>query len=258
MRKTRAESQQKLVNSITQSENGAQEREPLWEDLRSYSTQMAGPWIVCGDFNSILNVGERIGGAVVTRAEMASMRDIVEYNQLQELKLNRAYYTWNNKHEASSKVYSKLDRNGPRQKRNVKKESIDLIKARDMYLAHKAKETWVKEGDSNTTFFHSTITRRRTRNRVFQIKDQHINLCCTPETVKLAFEQYYIELLGTSKQVKPIHCGVVSTCNCLSSEHKIILSATVTDEEIKQAMFSIDGTESPGPDGYGSQFLKDA
>ncbi|XP_074267063.1 uncharacterized protein LOC141590365 [Silene latifolia] len=36
------------------------------------------------------------------------------------------------------------------------------------------------------------------------------------------------------------------------------MTAPVTDEEIKQAMFSIDSNKSPGPDGYGSQFFKDA
>ncbi|XP_074299195.1 uncharacterized protein LOC141630247 [Silene latifolia] len=90
--------------------NKAHEREPLWEDLRGYSSCVNGPWMVCGDFNSIMNVGERIGGAAVTRAEMAPMRDAVDFCQLQELKVSGSYYTWNNKHEVSSKVYSKLDR----------------------------------------------------------------------------------------------------------------------------------------------------
>ena len=41
-----------------------------------------------------------------------------------------------------------------------------------------------------------------------------------------------------------------------SSEHLDILNSRITHEEIKSAMFSIDDTKAPGPDGFSSLFFK--
>ncbi|XP_074283240.1 uncharacterized protein LOC141607790 [Silene latifolia] len=52
----------------------------------------------------------RIGGAEVTWAEMAPMRKMIDDCQLQEMKCSGSFYTWNNKHEDVTKVYSRIDR----------------------------------------------------------------------------------------------------------------------------------------------------
>ncbi|XP_074265884.1 uncharacterized protein LOC141588336 [Silene latifolia] len=90
--------------------NKIQERESLWESIKGYSVSVVGPWLVCGDFNSITSVDERIGGADVTWAEIAPMRSMMSGCNLYELKVTGSYYTWNNKHENDTKVYSRLDR----------------------------------------------------------------------------------------------------------------------------------------------------
>ena len=43
-----------------------------------------------------------------------------------------------------------------------------------------------------------------------------------------------------------------------SSEHPDILNSRITQEEIKNALFSIDDTKAPGPDGFSSLFFKRA
>ncbi|XP_074298451.1 uncharacterized protein LOC141629330 [Silene latifolia] len=327
--------------------NKIQERESLLESLKGYSVSVASPWLVCGDFNSIISVDERIGGADVTWAEIAPMRSMMSDCNLHELKVTGSYYTWNNKHENDTKVYSRLDRvivnddwilsypdsmarfctkglydhcpcvinlteNHIRKKSafkyfnmwsmaanfsevvkegwncdiqstpmfrvvkklkglkkklknldreqfsdienlthvtelslkhfqdqlskdplnpelcNAKREGaqdlVNLTKARNSFLAQKAKENWVKNGDENTAFFHASIKRRRAFNRVYHIKDNEGKLCTTPQGIKSAFEEYYIGLLGSSTEVTPIHKGVIRN----------------------------------GPDGYSSQFFKDS
>ncbi|XP_074291816.1 uncharacterized protein LOC141618621 [Silene latifolia] len=133
-----------------------------------------------------------------------------------------------------------------------------LIKARNSYLTQKAKESWVREGDANTSFFHSSIKKRRMRNRVYNVKDMDVNLCSTPEEIKTAFEKYYLKLLGTSNPVQPVSKKVIKTGKILTMIHQNILLKLVTDDEIKVAMFSIPGALPPGPDGFYSKFLKDS
>ncbi|XP_074278270.1 uncharacterized protein LOC141601863 [Silene latifolia] len=90
--------------------NKLQERESLWERLKCYALQCDGSWVVCGDFNNIVSVDERIGGTEVTWAEMAPMRTMMSDCNLFEPKVKCSFYTWNNKHEADTKVYSRLDK----------------------------------------------------------------------------------------------------------------------------------------------------
>ncbi|XP_074300092.1 uncharacterized protein LOC141631303 [Silene latifolia] len=90
--------------------NKAAERIPLWDSLRNYHSMIQGPWIVAGDFNSVMEVNERIGRAPISHAEIKPMLQTIQDCQLSDLSAKGAFFTWNNKHEHQSKVYSRLDR----------------------------------------------------------------------------------------------------------------------------------------------------
>ena len=47
---------------------------PLWSHLNGISSSICGPWIVAGDFNTILNKYEKIGGAKNTLAGCTKFR----------------------------------------------------------------------------------------------------------------------------------------------------------------------------------------
>ncbi|MDV3201134.1 MAG: hypothetical protein Q8877_02980 [Sweet potato little leaf phytoplasma] len=51
--------------------------------------------------------------------------------------------------------------------------------------------------------------------------------------------------------------NVINQGKTLSPEQQFSLLSPVTDEEIKNAMFSIGIDKAPGPDGYGSGFFRD-
>ncbi|KAL9239019.1 hypothetical protein vseg_013378 [Gypsophila vaccaria] len=51
---------------------------------------------------------------------------------------------------------------------------------------------------------------------------------------------------------------VVRREKCCTEEHWEILHTPVTIDEIKHSLFSIPANKSPGPDGFTSQFFKDA
>ncbi|XP_074277916.1 uncharacterized protein LOC141601525 [Silene latifolia] len=73
-----------------------------------------------------------------------------------------------------------------------------------------------------------------------------------------AFLDYYKSPLGTSLPTKPVHSPTVRTGKLVTDDHRNILLAAVTPAEIKECMFAISSTKSPGPDGYNSQFFKDS
>ncbi|XP_074300572.1 uncharacterized protein LOC141631849 [Silene latifolia] len=90
--------------------NQLNERDDLWNSLRRYHGRVDGPWLVGGDFNSVMASDERIGGAPVTSAEIRPMVQTVQDYNLVDLSAQGAFYTWSNKHEKEIRVYSRIDR----------------------------------------------------------------------------------------------------------------------------------------------------
>ncbi|XP_056689967.1 uncharacterized protein [Spinacia oleracea] len=87
--------------------NESQKREKLWKDVKDLNTQDA--WILCGDLNCVMNVGERIG-ALVKSMEMVDSCECMQHCQLEDIKSVGNFYTWNNKQSGSARVFSKIER----------------------------------------------------------------------------------------------------------------------------------------------------
>ncbi|XP_074303192.1 uncharacterized protein LOC141637602 [Silene latifolia] len=81
----------------------------LWNKLKQLRLQINGPWRVCGDFNTILDYNERLGRPVLW-SEVAEFRQCVDNCDITDLQAQGSFFTWNNKHEPSSRVFSRIDR----------------------------------------------------------------------------------------------------------------------------------------------------
>lgn len=79
----------------------------LWEDIKSL--HIVDPWILCGDFNCIMNNEERIGSQV-REIEMRDMRECMTFYTMEDVKSSGNFFTWNNKQQGMARVFSKLDR----------------------------------------------------------------------------------------------------------------------------------------------------
>lgn len=78
--------------------NSRVERKELWKFLEMLTMGCNDPWLVMGDFNSILNLDDRKGGSPVC----------VTTCELLELPPQGNRYTWSDKH-GIDRVYSKID-----------------------------------------------------------------------------------------------------------------------------------------------------
>ncbi|XP_074305588.1 uncharacterized protein LOC141640806 [Silene latifolia] len=86
-----------------------QERKVLWSKLCSFASLIQGPWIICGDFNTVLKHAERLGDQS-TEEEMTDFQDCIDMCGVLDIAAMGSYFTWNNKQEPSTRVYSRLDR----------------------------------------------------------------------------------------------------------------------------------------------------
>ncbi|XP_074265937.1 uncharacterized protein LOC141588392 [Silene latifolia] len=81
----------------------------LWAILKETKTKCQGAWCICGDFNNVLNFHERIGRDVLW-SEIRDFRDCVDYCEVQDISAHGAFFTWTNKQDPSSRVFSRIDR----------------------------------------------------------------------------------------------------------------------------------------------------
>ncbi|XP_056685823.1 uncharacterized protein [Spinacia oleracea] len=87
--------------------NEAGLRQDLWRDLNLIHT--TAPWILCGDFNCVMALEERIG-APVKQCDIVDMCGCMHSRGMEDLKSVGNMFTWNNKQQGNKRVFSKIER----------------------------------------------------------------------------------------------------------------------------------------------------
>ncbi|XP_074297748.1 uncharacterized protein LOC141628514 [Silene latifolia] len=98
-----------FVLSMVYAFNDLNERRPLWEQLLKITGKINEPWVVCGDFNCVLSHSERLGGDSLD-AEIDDFQQCLDRCALVDGPAIGSFFTWNNKQELATRVYSRLDR----------------------------------------------------------------------------------------------------------------------------------------------------
>ncbi|XP_020243302.1 uncharacterized protein LOC109821533 [Asparagus officinalis] len=112
--KSRVQSVDGRINCVISAIYGLnvnEARKDLWMEL-SHMKQSIGnlPWLLCGDFNAMITSEEKLGGSQLSEADTKDFRDFIEVSLLTHLKTLGCFFTWNNKQNAESRVWSRLDR----------------------------------------------------------------------------------------------------------------------------------------------------
>ncbi|XP_074318659.1 uncharacterized protein LOC141655479 [Silene latifolia] len=89
--------------------NNVCERKAVWSQLCAYNKDIKGPWVICGDFNTVLVPLERLGGNS-TYEKMDDFQQCVAECGVTDCSAIGSLYTWSNKQEPSSRIFSRLDR----------------------------------------------------------------------------------------------------------------------------------------------------
>ncbi|XP_021992554.1 uncharacterized protein LOC110889344 [Helianthus annuus] len=126
----------------------------------------------------------------------------------------------------------------------------------ECFLKQKSKVQWLCAGDSNTSYFHNSVKSRNARNRINCIKDTNGNQYEGVD-VAAALLNHYSAFMGTEDKVARLDDADLFV-NVLQQNVAETMVRQVTDDEVKQAMFSISENKAPGPDGYTSAFFKNA
>ncbi|XP_074305372.1 uncharacterized protein LOC141640491 [Silene latifolia] len=109
MKVTEVASTTQFFISMVYAFNDLVDRRSLWNQLINFASIINGPWMAAGDFNYVLSHTERLGGTS-TDPEIDEFQSCLDACCLVDSPAQGAYYTWNNKQDASTRVFSRLDR----------------------------------------------------------------------------------------------------------------------------------------------------
>ncbi|XP_020243146.1 uncharacterized protein LOC109821366 [Asparagus officinalis] len=96
--------------SVVYASNQRENRKRLWQDLLEIKQNVNCPWLVGGDFNAIISAEEKMGGAPISDADTEDFQNFISSSQLLHIKSIGCFYTWNNKQDANTRVWSRIDR----------------------------------------------------------------------------------------------------------------------------------------------------
>ncbi|XP_019256466.1 PREDICTED: uncharacterized protein LOC109234878 [Nicotiana attenuata] len=105
---TDATNGRQIMLSVVYARNKAQERTRLWKELEAMGGVIQMPWIISGDFNTVLCSDDRLGQPV-TMNEIKDFKECIDTLQLSPVKTKGYFYTWCNKQQATDRVYSRID-----------------------------------------------------------------------------------------------------------------------------------------------------
>ncbi|CAJ2667282.1 unnamed protein product [Trifolium pratense] len=112
---------------------------------------------------------------------------------------------------------------------------------------------WIKEGDSNSRYFHETIKSRRRMNQLVALRDgdQWVQ---GVEEVKGFVKNYFENNFRESWENRPNLNRVLF--HSLSVEDNTFLLEPFSLDEVREVIWNSDGNKCPGPDGFNFNFLK--
>ncbi|XP_057953981.1 uncharacterized protein LOC131148278 [Malania oleifera] len=112
--------------------------------------------------------------------------------------------------------------------------------------------------DRSSAYFHAILNKNKMRRHIAAITKENGEVTTSYSQVAKEFVKFYEMLLGKKQTCSSLDPLVVDTGPVLSEARRISMTIPISDQEIRDALFSIEDGKSPGPDGYSACFFKQA
>lgn len=141
---------------------------------------------------------------------------------------------------------------------DLRKEKFEelwkILKAKDALIVQRSRSRWLKEGDTNSKFFHKCVKLRKSRNSIKALKEGD-GWVVSPFEVRRKVVNYFTDLFAEERWDRPKLDGV--EFGRLSEAENETLVAPFSLVEMEAVVKDSDGGKSPGPDGFNFAFIKD-
>ena len=146
--------------------------------------------------------------------------------------------------------------------RSLEREALlvytNACKAEESFHAQKSRIKWLKEGDSNSSFFHNSVKSRFNRNKLVSLTLDDGSTVSDPMLIKVEATAFFHTILnGSAAQPYPGKSFLSQYISKqLSRTHSDSLIEVISSEEVKSALFNIHPNKAPGPNGFNAFFFQ--
>ncbi|XP_075633948.1 uncharacterized protein LOC142606496 [Castanea sativa] len=153
------------------------------------------------------------------------------------------------KRKMLARIEAKTMRRGDNSRlRELKAEIHDLMDKETRMWCQRSRVLWLKNGDSNSKFFHNKATQRFRKNSISGIEDKRGNWQEQPEAIGDIIMVYFAELFTARNSV--IEEGALSFIpRLVTDEINEQLMGEFTEWEIQEALNQMAPLKAPSPDG---------
>lgn len=135
---------------------------------------------------------------------------------------------------------------------STREKHARLLVHEEAFWKQRAKMHWLKEGDMNTKFFHTSAITRGKVKKVSKLRTDDGRMATSQEDMCNVAQDYFEQLFSANVGVHEPVLDLMS--QCVSMDDNIMLTSPITKEELRQAPFQMQPDKSPCPDGFNLTF----
>lgn len=141
--------------------------------------------------------------------------------------------------------------------REMYKKYVDLCQVEESLAHQKSRIQWLKLGDRNSSFFFRSVRNNNNRSRINCITLDNGERLTKPPDIHEAFVDHFSKLFGIPGNGNYKGFDRVNSLikKKLSNNQMVSMARDVTDEEIKDVVWSLNPNKAPGPDGFSASFF---
>ncbi|KAL5568310.1 hypothetical protein UlMin_024885 [Ulmus minor] len=132
-----------------------------------------------------------------------------------------------------------------------------LLTREELFWKQRARTDWLIASDRNTKFFHSQASGRRRKNEIIGILNDSGNWVTDGKNIEIAVCHFFSNIFSSSNPSPEDVDGAARAIHkTFSEEARSSLASPFTAEHIRCALFDMNPSKAPGPDGFHAVFFQ--